>query len=83
MLAAVYGWFDQTTAALLFVGLAIVVGGSIQAALGRAPTYGVAVIWALAAIVVQNLETTPIVAYLAGGGILVVLIPTLRAFRAT
>lgn len=82
LLAAGYGWLDQTTAALAFVGLAIVIGGFVQGALGRAPTYGVAVIWALVAVVVANYQSTPIVAYVAGGGALVLLVPTLKAFRA-
>ena len=82
LLAAGYGFMDETTAALIFVGLAVVIAGLVQGALGRAPTYGVAVIWALVAVVVQNLETTPIVAYVAGGGALALLVPTLRAFRA-
>ena len=81
LLAAGYGLLDETTAALAFVGLAIVIGGFVQGALGRTPTYGIAVIWALVAVVVQNIDTTPMVAYLAGGGALVLLIPTLRAFR--
>lgn len=81
LLAAGYGWLDQTTAGLAFVGLAIVMGGFIQAALGRAPTYGIAVIWALVAVVVANWESTPIVAYVAAGGAAVICIPTLRAFR--
>ena len=80
LLAAGYGWLDQTTAALVFVGLAIVIGGFVQGALGRAPSYGIAVIWALVAVVVQNFETTPMVAYVAGGGALVLAVPTLRAF---
>ncbi|MFK7835470.1 MAG: hypothetical protein AB8B60_04560 [Sulfitobacter sp.] len=82
LLAAGYGWTDETTAALIFVGLAIVIAGFVQGALGRAPTYGIAVIWALVAVVVQNYETTPMIAYVAGGGALVLLVPTLRAFRA-
>ena len=82
LLAAGYGWLDQTTAALVFVGLAIVIGGFVQGALGRAPSYGIAVIWALVAVVVQNFETTPMVAYVAGGGALVLAVPTLRAFRS-
>jgi len=82
LLAAGYGFLDQTTAAIVFVGLAIVIGSFVQAALGRAPTYGIAVIWALVAVVVQNLTSTPIVAYVAGGGALVMLVPTVRAFRA-
>jgi hypothetical protein len=83
LLAAGYGWMDQTTAALVFVGLAILIGGFVQGALGRTPTYGIAVIWALVAVVVQNIESAPMVAYVAGGGALVLLIPTLRAFRPT
>ncbi len=82
LLAAGYGVLDETTAGLVFVGLAIVIGGFVQGALGRAPSYGIAVIWALVAVVVANLESTPIVAYVAGGGALVMLVPTLRAFRA-
>ena len=83
LLAAGYGLMDQTTAALVCVGLAIVIGGLVQTALGRVPTYGIAVIWALVADVVQNQASTPVVAYLAGGGALVVLLPTLMAFRKT
>ena len=79
LLAAGYGWLDQTTAALVFVGLAIVLGGFVQGALGRAPTYGAAVIWALVAVVVNNPETAPMVAYVAGGGALAMVVPTLKA----
>ena len=81
LLAAGYGWLDQTTAAITFVGLAIVIGGFVQGALGRAPTYGVAVIWALVAVVIANYQSTPIVAYVAGGGALVMMVATLKAFR--
>ncbi len=81
VLVAGYGWLDQTTAALIFVGIAIVLGGFIQAALGRAPTYGIAVIWALLAIIVANKDSTPIVAYVAAGGAAVIMLPTLKAFR--
>ncbi|KIN64127.1 hypothetical protein Z946_3014 [Sulfitobacter noctilucicola] len=82
LLAAGYGWMGQDTAGMVFVGLAILIGCFVQAALGRAPTYGVAVIWALIAVVVANLESTPLVAYIAGGGALVMAVPTLKAFRA-
>ncbi len=82
LLAAGYGWMSQTTAAIVFVGLAIVIGGFVQGALGRAPTYGIAVIWALVAVVIENLDATPVVAYVAGGGALVLLLPTLKAFRS-
>lgn len=82
LLTAGYGILNQTAAALVFVGLAIVIGCFVQSALARAPTYGIAVIWALVALVVQNLETAPLVAYVAGGGALILLVPTLKAFRA-
>lgn len=81
LLAAGYGWMDEVTAGIVFVGLAIVIGAFVQAALGRAPTYGLAVIWALVAVVVANYTTTPIVAYVAAGGAAVMLIPTLNALR--
>ncbi|MDF3413334.1 hypothetical protein HKX54_02600 [Sulfitobacter sp. M57] len=82
LLTAGYGVLNQTAAALVFVGLAIVIGCFVQSALARAPTYGIAVIWALVAVVVQNLESAPLVAYVAGGGALILLVPTLKAFRA-
>jgi hypothetical protein len=81
LLAAGYGFMDETTAGIVFVTLAIIIGSFVQAALNRAPTYGIAVIWALVAVVVANLESTQIVAYVAGGGAIVMLLPTLKAFR--
>ena len=81
LMAAGYGWLDPVPAALLFVGMAIVIGAFVQGALGRVPTYGIAVIWALVAVVVQNWAVTPMVAYVAGGGVLVMAVPTLWAFR--
>ncbi|QFT59448.1 hypothetical protein FIU94_11495 [Sulfitobacter sp. THAF37] len=81
LLAAGYGWLDQQAAAIVFVGLAIFIGCFVQASLRRAPTYGVAVIWALAAVAVANWGTAPSVAYLALGGIVILLVPTARAAR--
>lgn len=81
LLAAGYGWLDEVTAAIVFVGLAIVIGAFVQSALGRAPTYGVAVIWALIAVAAENYGVTDIVAYVAVGGALIMLVPTLQAFR--
>lgn len=81
LLTAGYGWLDETTAGIVFVSLAIVIGCFVQAALGRAPTYGIAVIWALVAVGIANLESVPLVAYIAGGGALVMVVPTLTAFR--
>lgn len=81
LLAAGYGVMSAQSAGVAFVGIAIVIGAFVQAALRRTPSYGFAVIWALVAVVVQNLESAPSVAYLAGAGALIVLVPTLRALR--
>jgi len=82
LLLAGFGFLDQTTAALICVALAAGLGTFVQAVLGRAPTYGMAVIWALIGIAVANRDgATPIVAYVAGAGVVLVLIPTLAALR--
>ena len=81
LLAGGYGFFDEVTAALVFVGLAALLGLIVQTALGRAPTYVIAVIWGLIGGVVTNWGETPAVAYLALGGSVLVALPTLRAFR--
>ena len=82
LLLAGYGLLDGTTAALICVALAAGLGTFVQAALGRAPTYGVAVIWALAGVVVANWQSTSqVVAYVALAGAALVAIPTLAAFR--
>ncbi|WP_370402107.1 hypothetical protein [Sulfitobacter sp. JB4-11] len=81
LLAAGYGVMDQVTAGLVFVGLAIVLAVVVQAALRRVPTYGIAVIWALVAVVVANWGVTPPVAYLALGGAVFMVWPTLRAYQ--
>jgi hypothetical protein len=81
LLAAGWGWLDAQTAAMVFLALAAGIGAFVQAALRRAPTYGIAVIWALAAVVLKEWQTTPPVAWLALAGAVVVLLPTYRSFR--
>lgn len=81
LLAAGYGWLEAETAGLVFVTLAIVVGAGVQSTLMRAPTYGIAVIWALIGGVVQNYATSPSVAALAAGGAIALLLPTFRSWR--
>jgi hypothetical protein len=49
-----YGWVSELTAALICVSLASILGFAIQWRLGRAPTYGIAVVWALIAIAIAN-----------------------------
>jgi hypothetical protein len=82
LLMAGYGWLDQTTAALICVAFAAGLGTFVQAVLGRAPTYGLAVIWALVGVVVANWSGTfQAVAYVALAGAALVAVPTLAAFR--
>ena len=83
LVAAGYGYLDAQTAALVFVFLALVIASAVQNQLRRAPGYGIAVIWALIAIVVQNAASDHTVAALAGGGALALLLPVWRAFRQT
>lgn len=82
LLAAGYGFLDETTAALAFVFLALVLASAVQNQLRRGPTYGLAVIWALIAIVVQNMNTDATVAALAGGGALAMTVPTWKSYRS-
>lgn len=81
LLAAGYGWMDQTTAAVICVILAIVLAATIQTALKAPLTYAIAVIWALVAVVVQNLGTTDTVAFIAIGGIAGLAVLTWRSLR--
>ena len=81
LLAGGYGWLDARTAGLIFVALAAVLGTGVQAILSRTPTYGLAVIWALVAVIVANWTATPVVAYVALAGAAIVALATLRALR--
>lgn len=82
LVTAGYGWLDAPTAALVFVFFALVFASSIQSTLRRAPSYGIAVIWALVGIVVHNLNGDQTVAALAGGGAIALVVPTWKAARA-
>ncbi|WP_366523501.1 hypothetical protein [uncultured Sulfitobacter sp.] len=82
LLAAGYGLVDQTTAAIAATLLALVIASGVQTQLKRAPSYGIAVIWALLAVVIANLGQNATVAALAAGGGVAMLIPTFKAWRA-
>ena len=82
LLAAGYGYLDETTAALAALFLALVLTSAIQSRLGRAPSYGIGVIWALVAVVVHNVGANSTVAALATGGALALIMPTFKAWRA-
>ena len=81
LLLAGYGFVDQQVAAWIMVGVAIVLAWGVQWTLGHAPTYGVAVIWALVAVGVQNGFGG--VGLLALAGAAALITPTLRALRGT
>ncbi|QUJ77288.1 tryptophan-rich sensory protein [Sulfitobacter albidus] len=82
LLAAGYGFVEETTAALGAIFLALVIASAVQSQLRRAPSYGIAVIWALIAVVVQNYATNSTVAALAAGGAIALIFPTVRAARS-
>jgi len=79
LLLAGYGLSGQMAAAWVMVTLAIALAGAVQWVLGRAPTYGLAAIWALIAVTVQNGFGG--VGLLALAGAAALIIPTLRALR--
>ena len=81
LLAAGYGYTLEQTAAFVFIFLALVLASAVQNQLKRAPTYGIAVIWALVAIVAQNLGSQPTIAALAAGGAGALCLPVWRAAR--
>lgn len=82
LLAAGYGWMSETTAAVAAILLAIVIASAVQSQLSRAPSYGVAVVWALIAVVVQNYPGNTLVAALAVGGVFALAYHTFRATRS-
>lgn len=82
LVAAGYGYLDQDVAALAFIFLALVVASAAQNAFGHIPTYGIAVIWALTAVLVQNMGGNPTVAALAAGGALTLVWRMINSWRA-
>jgi hypothetical protein len=78
LLLAGYGWTSQTTAAWICVSLASILGFTVQWRLKRAPTYGLAIIWALIAIGARNDFAINSVATLAFLGSIAMLWPIYR-----
>lgn len=78
LLLAGHGLLGPTPAALVSLGLALVLAVATQYALHRAPEYGVTVIWALIGVIVANSQ--PFNAAVAGLALLgIVLILGLRS----
>ncbi len=77
-----YGFLSEDAAAVAMIIVAAVLAYVVQSRLNGVPAYGIAAIWALVAIVVQNgLLTTP--GLLAAAGAAVLILPTLQSVRAT
>ena len=75
-----YGFVSEDLAAIVMIAIAAVLALAIQSRLRRAPTYGIAVIWALVAIAVQNgLVATP--GQLALILAVFLVMPTIRSWR--
>lgn len=79
LMLAGYGWTSQMMAAWIMISVAIALGWAVQWGMARAPAYGLAVIWALVAVVVQNGFAG--VGLLALVGTAAMTVPTLRAAR--
>lgn len=82
LVAAGYGYLSEDGAAFIFLFAALVLASAVQTQLKRAPSYGIAVIWALVAVVVANLSSHPTVAALGAVGALALLRPVWHAWKA-
>ncbi|WP_299295579.1 tryptophan-rich sensory protein [uncultured Tateyamaria sp.] len=79
LLLAGYGWLNETATAITMILIASALAYAVQTRLGRAPTYGIAVIWAFAAIIIKAPGD---VATVAMFGLALVAFATVRAARA-
>lgn len=75
-----YGWLPRVPAALAMIALATLLAAAVQISLGRVPSYGVAVVWALVGIYVANDGRHAEVAGLAMGAAIAMAALTLFAF---
>ncbi|HDR28769.1 hypothetical protein [Rhodovulum sp.] len=80
LLGGGYGlFFGPEVWALIALAGALVTGALVLLALDRAPEYGGALIWALVGVIVANATTTPIVAFGAIAGAVLIGLLTVRA----
>ena len=79
LLLAGYGVLDEVPTAFLMIAIATGLAYVVQTRLNRAPTYGIAVIWAFVGIMAAAPPTVGIVAFI---GMAVVALATLRAALA-
>jgi hypothetical protein len=81
VILAGYGVLSNTGAALLMLTVVIAVALVVQARRPGMPVYGATVVWAAIGVVLANWADTPLVAYTAAGGALIVALWTLITLR--
>jgi len=82
VLLAGFGWLPDTGAAVVMLGVVLALAVAVQLRLGRAPEYGLTVVWALVAVCVRNGAGNLVVTGLAAAGCLVMLAVVWRVRRA-
>ena len=81
VLLAGFGWLPDTGAAVVMLGVVLALAVAVQLRLGRAPEYGLTVVWALIAVCVRNGAGNLVVTGLAAAGCLVMLAAVWRVRR--
>ena len=81
VLLAGFGWLPDTGAAVVMLGVVLALAVAVQLRLGRAPEYGLTVVWALVAVCVRNGAANLVVTGLAAAGCLVMLAVVWRVRR--
>ena len=81
VLLAGFGWLPDTGAAMVMLGVVLALAVAVQLRLGRAPEYGLTVVWALVAVCVRNGAGNLVVTGLAAAGCLVMLAAVWRVRR--
>ncbi|WP_299628251.1 hypothetical protein [uncultured Tateyamaria sp.] len=80
LMLAGFGWASDAVAAGVMITAATALAFAVQMRLRRAPTYGIAVIWALIAIAVRGeFELSQLSVILALAGVALMIWPTVRA----
>lgn len=81
VILAGYGGLSNTGSALVMLAVVIGVALVVQARRPAMPVYGATVVWAAIGVVLANWADTPIVAYTAAGGAVIVALWTLITLR--
>lgn len=81
VLLAGFGWLTDTGAAMVLLACVLVLAVSVQLWLGRAPEYGLTVVWALFGVSVRNGAGNLAVTALAAAGCVVMLAAAWRVRR--